>query len=182
MQIKKLAAMGDSLTEGYDINQSKRWTNLLRKKHNLEILNFGISGDTTAGMIGRFPSEVLASKPSHVFIMGGTNDLWLHLSISQIIANIHAMVRQAKFHNIISIIGIPPPVFQTDAFTTDTYFVDELSLGEKMKDFQQALKRYATEDERAFVDFSPMDVRLMLADGVHPNEEGQIWMANQWNL
>ncbi|MFT6707865.1 MAG: acyl-CoA thioesterase-1, partial [Flavobacteriales bacterium] len=54
MQIKKLVTLGDSLTEGYNIDKLKRWTKLLHQKHNLEIINSGISGDTTTGMLSRF--------------------------------------------------------------------------------------------------------------------------------
>lgn len=180
MQIKKLVTLGDSLTEGYDIDKSKRWTKLLHQKYNWEIINSGISGDTTTGMLSRFSEDVLAHKPSHLFIMGGTNDLWLNLSISQVIANIHAMTRQAKFHGIVSIIGIPTPIITRENYPMDTYFVDDLNLAKKMAEYQKDLKRYALEDGKDMVDFSGMDVGLLLDDGVHPGEEGQVWMMEQW--
>lgn len=179
MKIEKLVTMGDSLTEGYDIDKTKRWTNLLHQKHNLAIVNTGISGDTTTGMIGRFATDVLAHQPSHVFIMGGTNDLWLHISTAQIISNIHAMTRQAKYHGIIPIIGIPTPVFAPKDFSSDTYFVDDFSLSRKMIAFQNELRRYTAEDEKVIIDFSEMNENLMLADGVHPDEEGQKWMMEK---
>jgi len=175
MQIKKLVTLGDSLTEGYDIDKSKRWTKLLHQKHNFEIINSGISGDTTSGMLSRFSKDALAHKPSHLFIMGGTNDLWLNLRISQIIGNIHAMTRQAKFYGIVSIIGIPTPIVARENYPMDT-----LSLVEKMVKYQKELKRYALEDDKEMVDFSEMDQALLLEDGVHPGEEGQIWMMEQW--
>lgn len=180
MQIKKLVTLGDSLTEGYNIDKLKRWTKLLHQKHNLEIINSGISGDTTTGMLSRFSEDVLAHKPSHLFIMGGTNDLWLNLSISQVIANIHAMTRQAKFHGIASIVGIPTPIITRENYSLDTYFVDDLNLTKKMVKYQKELKRYALEDGKEIVDFSGMDEALLLEDGVHPGEEGQVWMMEQW--
>ena len=69
--------MGDSLTEGYGIPQHTRWSNLLANETGLPIINSGISGDTTAGMLARFKPMVLDHQPSHVIIMGGTNDIYM---------------------------------------------------------------------------------------------------------
>lgn len=174
MNIQKLVCMGDSLTEGYEIDKTKRWSDLLSKRLGIEVVNCGISGDTTTGMLSRFYHQVIANHPSHVIILGGTNDLWLHSTPQQIIANIHAMVRQAKYNDIVPIIGIPTPVYTPEDYSVDTYFVNDFNLSEAMREFQQILKAYVKEDEKLWIDFSDgIHEGLMLDDGVHPNEAGQ---------
>jgi len=64
MNITKLVCLGDSLTEGYGIETRHRWSDLLKKEFPFEIINRGISGDTTAGMLARFQFDVIAHQPT----------------------------------------------------------------------------------------------------------------------
>ena len=41
----KLLCIGDSLTFGYETDISKKWTSLLEKELNLEVINFGINAE-----------------------------------------------------------------------------------------------------------------------------------------
>jgi len=65
----RVVLFGDSITEGWGREGSatffpgKGW------------LNRGISGQTTAQMLVRFPQDVLALKPRVVVILAGTNDI-----------------------------------------------------------------------------------------------------------
>ena len=86
----KLVCLGDSLTEGYEIDNNKSWTELLQKELNVEVINAGISGDTTSGMLARCEKLLLEHQPSHLIIFGGTNDLWFGLKDEFILSNIHA--------------------------------------------------------------------------------------------
>ena len=47
----KLICIGDSLTFGYGVRPSQRWTRLCAQETGWEIVNEGISGDTTGGML-----------------------------------------------------------------------------------------------------------------------------------
>lgn len=47
-----IVCIGDSLTEGLGVNKENAWPALLRSELNVEVINRGISGDTTSGMIG----------------------------------------------------------------------------------------------------------------------------------
>lgn len=49
----KLICIGDSLTFGYGVRPSRRWTRLCAQETGWEIVNEGISGDTTGGMLVR---------------------------------------------------------------------------------------------------------------------------------
>ena len=169
----KLLCLGDSLTEGYDIDLSKRWTELLEQDMSIEIINCGISGDTTTGMLARCHALLLEHQPSHMLILGGTNDLYFGLKDELIIANIHAMTRQARFLGIEFLIGIPTPSMNL----AELNFVHE-NYSECIRSFCRALIRYCEAEETQYVDFSSgMQFDHFLADGIHPNEKGQEVMA-----
>lgn len=171
--ITKLVCLGDSLTEGYMIDLSRRWTDLLSKEVSFPIVNSGISGDTTAGMLARFSSDVLAHQPSHLIIMGGTNDLYFDLDDKYIISNIKAMLRQAKYHKIEYIIGIPTPVYPIQSASSGL-FISEAKFIERIESYKKLLIAFAKGDGCPYIDFSvSMNKALMLEDGVHPNEMGQ---------
>jgi len=177
LKITKLVCLGDSLTEGYNIDLTKRWTDLLASEVDFPIINSGISGDTTAGMLARFSNDVLSHKPSHLIIMGGTNDIYFDLADKLIISNIKTMLRQAKFHDIQAIIGIPTPVYpiqRPDA----SLFISEEKYISRLERYKELLIAFATEDGCPYVEFSVgIGEEHMLSDGVHPSEEGQVVMA-----
>ena len=106
----KMVCLGDSITEGEDIEKGFRWTSLAANALGLEILNCGIGGDTTQGMLARFYPEVVSRKPAFVLILGGTNDLWWGAEINTILGNIFSIVCQARHHDITPIIGLPLPI------------------------------------------------------------------------
>ena len=174
----KLLCLGDSLTEGYDIPKSSRWTHLLRDQLKIEVINAGISGDTTAGMLARCERLLIEHKPSDLLILGGTNDLWFGHKDEMIMSNIHAIRRQARYHNIIPIVGIPTPSMSIN----DLNLVHE-NYSECIRSFQNALINYCNDDDQDIIDFSlKMKAEHFLDDGIHPNEEGQkIMMQNVYN-
>ena len=57
----KLICIGDSLTFGYGVRPSQRWTRLCAQETGWEIVNEGISGDTTGGMLVRLRAERYAT-------------------------------------------------------------------------------------------------------------------------
>ncbi|MCG8484577.1 MAG: GDSL-type esterase/lipase family protein [Clostridia bacterium] len=71
----KIVCIGDSLTSGYGVKKSEAWTSIVEEKYGIEMINKGISGDTTTGMLARFYKDVVEHKPMYVMLMGGINDL-----------------------------------------------------------------------------------------------------------
>lgn len=57
------------------------------------VVNRGIAGDTTAGVLERLP-DVLAGKPKAIVLLVGINDLRLGVSASEVIEN-HRNIREA---------------------------------------------------------------------------------------
>ncbi len=176
----KIVTLGDSLTEGYDIDLDYAWPNLLHQELNIEIINSGISGDTTGGMLARFKSMVLDHEPSHLIIMGGTNDLAMNLSDEQILSNILAMTRQARHHQIKVILGIPTPFIYPELPSEKSHYLPSRTFSERVNIYQQKLKKFALEDGHPFIDFSEISAPdFFLEDGVHPNEKGQSLMKDK---
>ena len=71
---------GDSLTEGID------WRELFP---DVKILNRGIGGDTSAGVLNRL-DEVIGRHPKIVVLMIGANDLRMGVPVPQVAANIRS--------------------------------------------------------------------------------------------
>lgn len=82
----KIVFLGDSLT---DIGQ---WNELL---DNPDILNRGISSDTTSGALNRL-TEITKLKPRKIFIMLGVNDIDKGLSTEKIIKNYSKLLQNIK--------------------------------------------------------------------------------------
>lgn len=177
--LTKLICLGDSLTHGYNILPKDCWVALLNNEVDFPVINEGISGDTTAGMLARFHSEVKPQKPSHLILMGGSNDISLDMSIETVLGNVLAISRHAKRINCQIILGIPTSSFWKDASFSAKAFLDPSSFEKKLTALQNRLRNFSIEDELPYIDFSNLlQKEDFLADGVHPNEMGNIAMKN----
>ena len=184
-----IACLGDSLTEGADVDKGFRWTSLVANSLGRVVHNCGIGGDTTQGMLARFYPEVLGLKPDYVIITGGTNDLWWDAGISAILGNVFSIVCQARYHDITPIIGLPLPVDLVAARQQD--FAAPLSgydrFEEKLHLLIEKLTEAAGNSEVPVIDFysdfcsenGQADRLLYLEDGLHPNRAGHAKMSNQ---
>lgn len=78
--------LGDSLTQGGE------WDEYFP---NEKPANRGIAGDNTEGMLARI-HEVIAAKPSKLFIMAGANDISLQRDNAIIIRQLKMLLRQVQ--------------------------------------------------------------------------------------
>jgi lysophospholipase L1-like esterase len=92
--MKKIVCHGDSLTEAGDAEKGYVWTALVENRLGIEMINSGIGGDTSGGLLGRFYADAIQHRPDMIIIVAGTNDLWWDLEINTIQANIYAMACQ----------------------------------------------------------------------------------------
>jgi lysophospholipase L1-like esterase len=175
MDVIKLLCIGDSLTFGYETERSKRWTHLLEKELNIEVINAGINGDTTTGILSRFMPLLRDFKPSHVLIFGGTNDLWFGLKNEFIISNIYAMCKQALHFKVFPIVGIPTPCYNYEELNV----IGE-NYAERINQFQDNLIELCSKKEIIFVNFnSEINQDYFMEDGIHYNERGHIFIMKQ---
>ena len=180
---------GDSLTEGADLSSNSTWPLLVENQVKVRIINSGIGGDTSGGLLGRFYHDVVRHKPEMVLIMGGTNDLWWDLDINLIQANIFAMTCQAEFHNITPIVGLPLPLQMESIQEQDMMapIAGWPRCVQKLAELAAALESAARASDIALLDFyhlfqdqngAPI-AEYYLPDGLHPNKQGHQRMSEK---
>lgn len=170
----KLLCIGDSLTFGYETDLSKKWTHLLEKELNLEVINFGINGDTTSGMLSRLLSAIQQFKPTHCLIFGGTNDLWFGLNEAFILSNVYAMCKQAQYMNVVPLVGIPTPCFNQVELN-----VSGENYALRIEGYQKLLIQFCATKQIRYINFNEgIDQEFFMEDGIHYNEQGHVFMKN----
>ena len=85
-QKNEIVFLGNSITEG------GKWQELIPNKH---VVNRGIRGDVTYGVIARM-DEVLAAKPARIFILIGINDMKRGTPQEVILNNYRKIIRMVK--------------------------------------------------------------------------------------
>jgi len=168
----KIVAIGDSITYGYPYDPALSWFDIAAQQLNIEYTNRGMNGDTTGGMLKRFPRDVLRCKPSHVIIMGGTNDAYAGIPGSQVLNNIHAMSELAVKNEMIPVIGLPIPC--------NDVIVERL-----LGTYREEMRHFASDNHIEIIDFyldmvaeKGANIKVGLdCDGVHPSSAGYKVMA-----
>lgn len=178
----KLVCLGDSLTYGYGVPRKDCWVSLAAASTGHTLVNRGISGDTTGGMLARFDRDVLREKPDRVLLMGGANDIIFGGSDTPARRNLAAMVHQAVYAGIRPMIGLPPPVYAADIPEDWLAFVDYGALLPVFGAYRDWLVRFARTYEVRTVDFAvpgllPPEGHTHYQDGLHPDREGHRLMA-----
>lgn len=179
----KVVCLGDSFTRGFKIKANEAWASLLGERPGWEVLNMGINGDSSAGMLSRFQRDVIDASPDRVLLTGGINDLILRVSADTVCSNMATMVHHARHHRIMPVLGLEPPVIPDMAESywpevTDFWRVN-LELGELRLKLQAFAKAFKVE----IVDFyGRMEAyggerRELYSDGLHLKAEGNRLMA-----
>lgn len=112
----KTVLLGDSFTRGFGVPARECWASRLSDKAEIScsreqiILNKGINGETTSGMLARFNNDVIKESPRYVVITGGLNDFICGCSVSDVQSNYMAMVHQAFHNKIIPIVAAAPEI------------------------------------------------------------------------
>jgi lysophospholipase L1-like esterase len=150
----KIVCIGDSLTYGFGVRRTKTWTYMSEKKLGMEIINEGINGDTTGGMLGRFYSSVFSQRPDCVFIMGGTNDFIAGADMGTVKANIMSMVHQSMGKMVEPIIGIPPNVDLKNIREDWAEFTDFDKIAKNLEEYKEWLIKFSRLFNLKIIDFS----------------------------
>lgn len=141
------------------------------------VLNFGIPGDTTDGVLNRL-KQVLDLEPSKVFLHIGSNDLVLtHLTKDEIAENIleiRDLLIYQLVHVKVYIISVTP-VLRNHPISNMRYI--EWRTNEDILLINQILQSHLGKDDYIDVYHSLIDSNENLkldytTDGIHLNEEG----------
>jgi acyl-CoA thioesterase-1 len=171
--------LGDSLTAGLGVKQEQAYPALIQEKiraKNLpfEVINAGISGDTTAGGLARL-DWVLQKKIDLLVLALGANDGLRGLPIAQTKANLQAIIDRVKAKDpdvkiVIAGMQIPPNMG-----------------GDYGVAFQDLFAALARENHAALVPFLLEGVGghddLNQGDHIHPTAAGhKIVAENVWRV
>lgn len=95
----KIVCIGNSLTEGYG-GGGTNWPDVWKDLSGHDIINKGISGETSGQMLARFNADVVSQSPNYCIIECGTNDCHLGVPLATCKSNIQAMVSACLANNI----------------------------------------------------------------------------------
>jgi acyl-CoA hydrolase len=88
----RVLVIGDSITAGYGLSPEQAWTTTLAAETGWQVINAGVSGDTTAGGSERLPALLDEHQPLAVIVELGGNDMLRRQSPTSIVANLETMI------------------------------------------------------------------------------------------
>ena len=177
--MQNILFFGDSLTAGYGLRNAatESFPALIGQKINTErlyytILNDGLSGDTSAGGLGRI--DYWLSRPVSVFVLElGINDIIRGIAPSATLKNLQAITDKvkARYPQVkIALMGMQIPAFIHSPVAAEFSNV-----------FYNLAKANKMSLVPFFLDGVAGKLYLNLPDRLHPNAEGYKVIAdNVW--
>lgn len=176
---KTLLFFGDSLTAGYGLDEEESFPSLIQNRIDslgrpYEVINAGLSGETSAGGKGRI--DWVLNKPVDIFVLElGANDMLRGLDLNETEKNLRAILdvvntKSPNAHLVIA--GMEAPPNMGADYTSK---------------FRGLFSLIAKEYDASLIPFLLDGVagipELNLGDGKHPNPEGQkIVTENVWRI
>ncbi len=167
----KVVVLGDSLSAGLHLPSDEAWpavaADLLAAEGlPVDLVNAGVSGDTTAGGLARL-DWLLRQEPDLMVVELGGNDGLRGIDLEAVEANLRAIVERLVAEDVaVLLLGMRMPPNYGEAYTTG---------------FESLFARLAEDTGVAFVPFFldgvAADPELNLPDGLHPNTAGQRVLA-----
>ncbi len=161
-----IVALGDSLTAGYGLAPEDAFTTRLEQRLkqnglNVEVVNAGVSGDTSKGGLARVDWSV-PDGSDLVIVELGANDALRGISPAETAKNLDAIVTRLKQRGIgILLAGMLAPPNMGKAYE-DAFNAIYPELAEK----------HGVELYPFFLDGVVADPQFNQADGIHPNAAG----------
>jgi acyl-CoA thioesterase I len=165
----KIVAFGDSLTAGYGLaSERESYPALLqemlrRDGYDYEVVNAGVSGDTSADGLRRIDWMFEGNQNVRVLVLElGANDLLRGRPVAEMKKNLSEIIRRSKARGArVILAGMIAPTNQGRGYQRES---------------AEAFKQLASEHDVPLIPFFLDRVagvgELNLADGVHPNPEG----------
>lgn len=168
-----VVALGDSLTQGYGLFEEDGFVPQLdgwldAQGHDVQLINAGVSGDTTTGGLSRVAWTLSDNVDAMIVALGG-NDLLRGIDPGLSRSNLEGILQAAAAADVeVLLVGMQAPgnygpeykaafdgMYPDLAETYGTVFLDSFfaGFGDAQDDLEAALK-------------------LMQPDGIHPNVEG----------
>lgn len=156
-------AFGDSLTQGYGASEADAYPSRLSRMVGTEVVNAGVSGDTTESALQRLDNDVVTRNPRIVLVGLGGNDFLRRAPIETTEANLRAIVKKIQDAGaMVVLLGFEFP-----------------SIGPS---YAKMYERIADEEECLLID-DVLDGVLndpkLKSDEIHPNGAGYALMAER---
>lgn len=169
----KIIAFGDSLTAGFGLSEKESYPFLLQQRlnaegYNYEVVNAGVSGDTSQGGLERIDWSLEQENVEILILELGANDMLRGLAPAKMKKNLAGIIEKAQAKKIrVLLCGMLAPP----------------TMGAKyQQEFITAFPDLADEYKVAFLPFIlegiALDKKLNQPDGIHPNAEGAKIMAD----
>lgn len=173
-----ILCLGDSLTEGYQINPDDAFPALLTRRLQEKFgptataINAGISGATSASGLSRLRFQMKATqKPTHLILALGANDGLRGLPVAAMKKNLNETIEFAQNNNMKVLLAgmkVPP-----------NYGVGYAKSFEKV--FKDLAQKHRVTLLPFLLDGVAAKAELNLPDGIHPNAKGHaIIVENVW--
>jgi acyl-CoA thioesterase-1 len=169
--LRRIVFLGDSLTAGYGLARDQSVPSLIgsrlsREGYRYEVVNAGVSGDTSAGGLSRLDWS-LDGDVAVLVIELGANDGLRGLPVAQMKQNLNEIISRTRQRGIaVLLTGMEAPPNYGPAYTSE---------------FRQVFRDLAREHKVPFVPFYLEGVagnpKLNISDGIHPNSDGAIIVA-----
>ncbi len=183
---EKIVFLGDSITEG-----GGNWNKYFGTKN---IVNRGISGDTTLGVLERL-NEIYFYKPSGLFLLIGINDIFntnspnresiTPLSVANNIIRIADSIHKKSSKTQVYIQTTLPINNKLYKELTGTFPIHTVPLQDQIKQINSIIKKNSSQNHytvidlhNVFLDSDKLLSKKYTSDGVHLNEEGYLRWSN----
>ncbi|MBB4305170.1 acyl-CoA thioesterase-1 [Rhodobium orientis] len=162
----KIVALGDSLTAGYGLPPGKGFPTLLEgtlrgRNHDVEVVNAGVSGDTSSGGLARFDWSVPKDADALIVALGA-NDALRGIDPDKTRAALEDILKKAKARGLPVLLAgmLAPPNMGPDYQAAFDPIYPELA------------EKYGAVFYPFFLEGVAAQPKLNQDDGMHPNVDG----------
>ena len=164
--LPKIVAFGDSLTAGYGLPLSESYPAVLQKRleadgYAYEVVNAGVSGDTTDGGVRRI-DWALDGGVKFVILELGANDILRGQPISKMKTNLDQIIERARARGArVLLAGMEAPTSAGPEYRREVH-----------EAYQELARKPDVEFIPFFLDRVAGIQSLNQGDGIHPNADG----------
>jgi len=155
-EVSRIVCLGDSLTYGVGASKGLDFPSRLAEITGIEVINSGVSGNTTADALARLEADVLEYEPDVVLITLGGNDLKNRVGEGTARANLLAIIQGIQETGAMVILGgLEIPLYG--------------------KGFSKMYRSLARQTGTVLIPNILEDIfgrRGMMSDPIHPNNKG----------
>lgn len=158
-----IVVLGDSLAFGYGAETNHGYVGVLQKRLGVEMVNKGISGDTSKQGLERLQKDVLDLKPALVIVELGGNDFMQKVPVEETFANLDQIISRVQAQQTpVLLIGVQSNLFGNKAAPYYRRLADQRHTGL----VANALGSILTQPD-------------LKSDAIHPNDKGYEVMADR---